>query len=84
MNVFVVQFDHKYGTEIWVAKTEALANEIVRSVKTRIFREHDEDDHWPLEKALSNWTEYTGGGECFSVNEVPLIEDIQRAREAQA
>jgi len=83
MNVWIVEFDHKHGTEIWAAKNEALANEIVRVVKTRLFREYGEDQ-WALKEALDNWTEFSGGNEYFRINEVSLVDTPEAAKKAQA
>jgi hypothetical protein len=83
MTVWIVEFDHKHGTEIWAASDEKLAEEIVRTVKKHLFREYG-DDTWTLKKAMDDWTAFSGGSEYFRINEVPLISTLEAAKKAKA
>ena len=87
MKIFIVEFDHKHGTELWAASSQFVAEAIVKSVKPAIFKERegdDEEDIWTLWKALEDWTEYSGGSEYFRITEVPLIAQIEDAEKAKA
>jgi len=83
MTVWIIEFDHKHGTEFWAAKDEKLAHDIVRAVKTHLFHEYGEVG-WTLKKALADWTEFSGGREYFRVGEVPLISTPEAAKNAKA
>lgn len=85
--VFVVEFDHEHGTEVWVASTRILAERIVRIVKTGLYLEHfafDETEGWTVENAIENWSEFTGNAEFFRITEKPLIRKFVDADAVKA
>lgn len=83
MMVWVVEFDHQSGTQIWVAKSRSLADAIVASVQKNIFKERDRDYDWSLANAMANWSEYSGDTEFFRINEVTLIDTTKEADKAE-
>ncbi len=82
MTVWVVEFDHQDGLEIWVATSDEVAQALVAAVQQRIFKSRDPEDAWPFYKAKENWSEYSGNTEFFRINEVSLVDTAEAARKA--
>jgi len=82
MMVWVIEFDHQNGTEIWVAKSRSLADAIVAAVQKRTFDERPPEPMWTLSEAMNNWSEYSGDTEFFRINEVTLIDTTKEADKA--
>lgn len=82
MTVWVVEFDHQSGTEIWVAISSILADAVVTSVQKRTFEGRHPDPDWTLAEAMANWSEYSGDTEFFRINEVSMIDTTEKADKA--
>lgn len=83
MNAFIVEFQHRNGSELWAATSRGLAELLVRTVQTHIFNENHEED-WTLKNAQENWAEYSGDTEFFIITEVPLMDTAEAVKKARA
>ena len=86
MKVFIVEYEHKHGTDTWAAKTKELAEESIRAMQRNWYREmsnESDPQEMTLEEALSDWTTFSGHTEYFRINEVTLIEDINQVRSSK-
>lgn len=83
MKIFVVEYIHKHGTTIWVATSENLAEEIVKTVQKQWFDEYDDGSGWTLETAMKDWPEFSGGRESFSIEEDSLVQTVADAQSVQ-
>lgn len=83
MNVFIVEFQHRNGSELWAAKSRGLAELLIRTVQAHIFNESHEEE-WKLKDAQENWPAYSGDTEFFIITEVPLIDTEEAAKKARA
>ncbi|GAF73881.1 unnamed protein product [marine sediment metagenome] len=81
--IFIVEFQHKHGSELWAAATESLAELLIRTVQAHIFKERGEEGWW-LKDAQEDWTGYSGGTEFFNITEAPLMDTAEAAKRARA
>lgn len=82
MTVWVIEFDHQDGTEIWVATSKSIADAVVKEVQRNIFNKRDPDHLWTLKRASEDWPEYSGHTEFFRINEVSLLDTVEAAKKA--
>ena len=54
MNVFIVEFQHRNGSEFWCVKSSSLADLLIDTVQEHIFKARGEPD-WTFEEAQENW-----------------------------